>query len=295
MLVLADFKDRLSETRGYKLNTKPREVDIRIIDRLGDTGDRMENAIAYLFERHNLVELKNPYEPLNLDVVWKGISYAAQYKSSGYDDTTGEKGTGIIPMEEVTLTFLRLSKPAALFEEMRRKGYGIGQKFPGVYYITGIADIKMQLVVGIELAGDEFVPLRVQKRNASEEDIRKFALLAEGFRKKGDKISQEMADAIMQVSISENKETYERLKEETNMCSALRELMNDQIEKEKSEAVNAAVSAAVSAAVNSNNENIARKMIEFGDPLDKISRMTSVTMERLDELAGMTAGAPAGG
>ena len=95
----------------------------------------------------------------------------------------------------------------------------------------------------------------------------------------------------MQVSISENRGTYERLKEEANMCSALRELMDDQIEKEKSEAV----SAAVSEAVNSNNESIARKMIEIGVPLDKISYVTSVTMERLKELAGMLAGAPVGG
>ena len=54
----------------------------------GTEDDRMDNAIAFLFEKHNIIELKNPYEKLNIDVVWKGISYAAQYKSKGYDDTT---------------------------------------------------------------------------------------------------------------------------------------------------------------------------------------------------------------
>ena len=65
--------------------------------------------------------------------------------------------------------------------------------------------------------------------------------------------------------------------------------MDDQIEKEKREAV----SVAVTEAVSNNNEDIAKKMIEIGDPLEKISIVTSVTMDRLKELSKMPAGTPA--
>ncbi len=65
------------------------------------------------------------------------------------------------------------------------------------------------------------------------------------------------------------------------MCKALRELMNDQIEKEKSEAV------------NNNNEYIARKMLEKKKPLEEIFEFTSVPIDRLKELSNMHTGTTA--
>ena len=158
------------------------------------------------------------------------------------------------------------------------------EKFPGVYYITGIADIKMQVVVGRELKGEEFVPIRIQKKNAAEKDVRAFVKMIENLK---DKHTKNLADSVMQISISENKRLYDRLlEEEPDMCAALRELMNDQIEREKSEAINIAVSNAVS----NNNENIAKKMIEKKKPIEEVFEFTSVPMDRLRELSNMVAG-----
>ena len=231
MFSLRDHRDRLSETRGIKLNSKSREIDVRIIDkhapavtptaptmdrtnleevtgqmaaegRMGDeTGGRINNAIAYFFERHNLIELKNPRENLNIDVFWKGISYAAQYKSRGYDDTTNEYGVNIRQMSDITLTFLRVTKPERLLSYLSAHGYTISQQFSGVYYISGIAELKIQFGVGCELEVDEFIPLRVQKENASEEDIRKFIEMCGGLTEQADK---DMAENVMQVSIANN-------------------------------------------------------------------------------------------
>ena len=286
MLSLDKYRDRLVEQRGYKLNAKPREIDIRIIDQDYDGADRMDNAIAHLFERHNLVELKDPYENLDIDVIWKGISYAAQYKSSGYDDTCKKSGVDAVPMSDVTLTFLRASKPRKLFGLLASYGYGVRQEFPGVYYIKGMADIKMQVVVGRELRGEEFAPIRVQRKNADDRDVRIFTELIE---KLSDSHSRELADSVMQVSIMENKGLYDRLmEEEPIMCKALRELMNDQIEREKSEAV----SKAVIDTANATQEKIAKRMIEKKRPFEEIFEFTSVPIERLRELADMLAGAP---
>lgn len=172
-----------------------------IIEKLSDT-EPIDNDIAYIFERHNIIELKNPEEPLNIDVVWKGISYAAQYKSMGTDDFTNSQGINIIPMKDITLTFLRLSKPTAFFEEMKATSYELEEKFPGVYYVYGMADIKMQIVVGKELVGDDFVPIRMQKKNVSEDDAVKFAKMADKFN---DISEKELTDAILQISMSEIK------------------------------------------------------------------------------------------
>ena len=254
MFSIREYKDRLSETRGIKLNSKSREIDVRIIDKhapaVTPTTDgteeqtaektvakqvecgRINNAIAYFFERHNLIELKNPRENLNIDVFWKGISYAAQYKSRGYDDTTNEYGVNIRQMNDITLTFLRVTKPEKLLSYLLAHGYSISQKFSGVYYISGIAELKIQIVVGCELEGDEFIPLRVQKENASEEDIRKFIEMCGGLTEQADK---DMAENVMQVSIANNQETYKKIVEETKMSKALEVLMADKLAAREAE------------------------------------------------------------
>ena len=250
MFALHKYKDRLSEQHGLTLNSATREIDVRIIDKWRgqathqtavqataknnedsqndtDGANRIDNAIAHIFETHNLFELKNPKENLNIDTVWKGISYAAQYKSDGKNDFTGEQGVNVKLMSDITLTFMRVVKPVELFKYMKTLGYRVERKFPGVYYIFGMADIKMQIVVGSELEGDEFVPIRVQNKNASEEDIRKFIEMCEALKKENKPYYMEMARAVMQVSIENNRETYDRILED--IMNALEDLMKDRI------------------------------------------------------------------
>lgn len=225
MFSVRKFKDRLIETHGIKLNSRSREIDVRIINQSSQQ-NRINNAIAYFFERHNLIELKNPKEQLNIDVFWKGVSYAAQYKSSGYDDTTKQTGVNIKPMSDITLTFLRITKPEKLLTYLETHGFSLSQKFAGVYYVSGIAELKIQIVVGSELEGEEFVPLRVQKENASEDDIRMFIRMCGELREQAEK---DMAHTIFQISISNNQKTYEKIKEDADMSSALEKLIEDRI------------------------------------------------------------------
>lgn len=267
---LGMYKDRLQKNDLVKLNSKPREIDVHIIDNRYGEG-HMENAIGHIFERHNLVELKNPREPLNIDVIWKGISYAAQYKSSGEDKKTGKKGVDAIPIDEVTLTFLRFSKPTGLFNYMKKRGYVIYRYRPGVYYVTGIVDIRIQIIVCRELIGDEFVALRIQGSNVSEEDIRKFIRFAGTLE---DEEDREKAESIMRISITENKETYNRLKEvDDKMNDVLEEFMEDRIV------------ARGKAMVNDDREKIASLMLMDSKPISEITKYTSVSEARIRELA----------
>ncbi len=45
---------------------------------------------------------------------------------------------------------------------------------------------------------------------------------------------RENIDAVLQISVSANQALYDEIKEERKMCDALRELMKDEIEEEKS-------------------------------------------------------------
>ncbi|MBR2214952.1 MAG: hypothetical protein IJ849_04220 [Selenomonadaceae bacterium] len=246
MLSLRAFRGRLVEKRHFVLNTKPREIDVRIIDNLSPEAGRMDNDIAYMFERHNLVELKNPNEPLNIDTFWKGISYAAQYKSCGYDDTLQKQGVNAIPAKDVTFTFLRLSKPQALLtKDLPTDGFSVTKKFPGVYYVTGLPSIKMQIVVGKELVGDAFVPIRAQKENSARADAEKLVAMMAN-TEQGTK-DRELIEAVVRASAGANKQLYEKMRGElTGVYNALREIMKDDLEAAARNATQSVIDDAVS-------------------------------------------------
>ena len=164
MLSLRKYADRLIPYPAYQLNKKPREIDCVIIDKT-DSDEVLDNDIARIFAKHNIVELKNPYETLNVNTVWKVISYAAQYKS---------EGNGIIRTSDVTITLLRAAKPTKALKDLAASGYRVQNSYPGIYYISGMVDFRTQIVVTRELEGDEFAPLRIQRKNADREDYRRF-------------------------------------------------------------------------------------------------------------------------
>ena len=219
-----------------------------------------------------------------IDVVWKGISYAAQYKSMGYDDTTGTQVVNAIHMKDITLTFLRLSKPTALLAELIDNGYRWEQKFPGVYYVIGMADIKMQIVVGKELEGDEFVPLRVQRKNLAVENIEKFVRIIDETHEVRDR---ELVDTIFQLSIFENRELYAQIrKERPEMCEALRELMREDLDAARMSGYNDGYNDGLNAAgyndgLNAGLNATARNMIGLGYDDAAIMAVTSLSMDAI--------------
>ncbi len=162
--------------------------------------------------------------------------------------------------------FIRVSRPNNLFKEINARGYEIENKFPGVYYIKGMADIKMQIVVGSELEGDEFRAIRVQKRNASSTDIKEFTVWAESLKSPRDK---ELAGLIMQISFSENRDTYIELRRYMKMNMMIQELFKDELEQER----------------NLGKEEMVKRLIRKGMPEDEIAEVSDLSIERIRQLA----------
>ena len=72
------------------------------------------------------------------------------------------------------------------------------------------------------------MPLRLQKTNPTRDDAGKFVQLSRNTKNLRDR---ELIDSILHISITENRELYEKLrKEETEMCEALRELMREDLD-----------------------------------------------------------------
>ncbi len=83
------------------------------------------------------------------------------------------------------------------------------------------------------LVGETHRTLRVLSKNVKEEDIRRFVEEAAQMSEPGDRNN---VDAVLQVSVSANKEIYEAIRRcDKVMCEALRELMKEDFEKQERE------------------------------------------------------------
>jgi CRP-like cAMP-binding protein len=156
---------------------------------------------------------------MSIDDYYKTVGYACIYKGLG---TTVDA----VPAEELTVSLFRETYPREMMEALKRLGACIEETFPGIYYVHGNTLFDTQIVVTGQLSRETHSSLRVLSKNAQEDDIKRFLMTSQELTTPGDKHN---ADAVLQVSISANGRIYNRVKEELNMCEALRELMKDEI------------------------------------------------------------------
>ncbi len=98
-----------------------------------------------------------------------------------------------------------------------------------VYVVTG------------QLKNEAHRSLRILSKHAQKEDVQAFIAESMRLTAPGDRNN---IDAILQVSASANRALYEEVRRDSNMCEALKELMKDEIEKERQEAAKAAAKIA---------------------------------------------------
>jgi hypothetical protein len=228
-LEFRDNKGDLEFLREYNLSKEPIRVDLLVVKKIGSV--KIKNEIGFIFKEHNILEYKSPGDGMSIDDYFKGLSYACLYKSLG-------NSVDAIPAEEITVSLFREERPEKMFESLKKLGATIEEKFPGIYHVKGVIVFATQVIVTKELDMETHSSLRILSRNAKEEDARRFLGETESFNTQGDK---DNAEAILQVSVSVNKELYKKLKEEFDMCQALQELMKDEIDEKINESVGKAV------------------------------------------------------
>lgn len=226
------YRRDLDFDNEHQLSKEPLKMDLLIIKK--KKGTRIANQIGEIFRQHNVFEFKSPDDGLTIDDYIKTVGYAYLYKGLGH--TVNE-----ISLSELTVTLVRDVIPEGFFEAVEKEGGKIEEKYPGVYYITGVVNIPSQFVLTSSLDNNLHTALRLLTKKAKEEDVVKFIEIAKDLSEPGDKHN---ADAVLQVSVSANSEVYENVKRRNPlMCEALRELMKDEIQEEKDEAVKAATKA----------------------------------------------------
>lgn len=224
-LSLRNYAKDIQVEREHPLSSEPLRIDFLVVKKHQKV--YVDNAIGRRFRTYNLLEYKNPNDNLNVDVLWKNIGYASLYKSFGR--TVDE-----IKSDELTIYIFRAAKPKELFKLLDKSRYTIKLVESGVYQILGIIDIPIYIVVISELEDKKLIPLTVMQNRVNEKIVRQFLDEARKYTEPGDK---RYADAVLQISAGANKELYDKLKGEKDMCEALRELMADELRDAKNEGI----------------------------------------------------------
>ena len=218
-LLLWQYREKIDIREEEWLSTGGIRMDVLVLKK--DPAVDLDFDICRIFRGHNILEYKRADDKLNIDVIAKVMAYANLYKSRGVP-------VNAIPYSEISATIYRHAYPREAFRLLKYHGAVIEEKFPGVYYVSGMGAFSVQILVGRQLDPREYAMFRVLRKGATDDEIRQFKDMA--VRNK-DASYLKSVDGVYQVSVSANRESYDRLmKEDPEMCEALRDLMKEEFE-----------------------------------------------------------------
>lgn len=228
------YRQSLDFDNEHTLSKEPIKMDLLVIKK--DKSITITNQIGDIFREHNIIEYKSPDDGITIDDYYKTMAYAYLYKGLG-------KTVDEIPGNELTVTMARDVHPDALFTKIVEYGGAVDEKYPGVYYVSGIFNTPSQILVTSELDPELHASLRILTKRAQEADVENFLRMAQGFTEPGDR---QNADAVLQLSVSANRSVYEDIKRrDPVMCEALRDLMKEEIQEDNQKAVDIALLAVI--------------------------------------------------
>lgn len=223
-LELKEDAQYLEYTSEYVLNTKPLQIDLLVIKKKSDI--ELKNEIGKIFRKYNICEYKSPDDSMNSNTFLKVLSYAYLYK-------TQEKYVDEIALDEITITMVREQKPQKLFKWFSSNGYIIRQKYAGIYYIEKEYHFLVQVIVSSELSKENQKWLTLLSRSLEREDaeraLKQLYDLSEAEQEK-------LGSAVLLVAEDENRELFEVVKEDENMCEFIRKFMAPEIAEAREEA-----------------------------------------------------------
>ena len=213
------FAEHITIESEHRLSQEPVQMDFLVVKK--DKGYVLDGDIFSLWRDHNVIEYKSPRDELNMDVLYKVIGYAGLYK--GLAEHVGD-----VPADQLTISIFRDTKPEALFRELLDRGKTVECPFPGIYYVRGVIELPVQIVVMRELEGERHIPMRLLSPRATAEDIGRFLKYFSGLT---DAADRRHARAVLQVCARINTDTIRHLKEEMKMEDVLWEIMRPEIEE----------------------------------------------------------------
>ena len=216
-LELREYRKYLIFEEEYNLNKKPLEIDLLIIKKGASV--HIDNDIGRFFRGHNILEYKSPESHLDIDTFSKALAYAYLYKA--YGKTLDERKE-----DDITISIIRETKPAGLFQYFKEHGYTVTGGHDGIYHIEGPFPFPVQIIATGELDRRSHTWLKALSGKLDKGDIQD---LLEKINQITEKSYREMADSVLEVSIGANRQIVEELMEDESMFETLMEIMEPKI------------------------------------------------------------------
>ncbi len=217
-LEMSAYRDSLRFDREYNLNVKPLQIDLLVTKSSLDSP--IDNEIGNIFKKFNIFEYKDPSDGLNIDVFFKALAYACLFKAYG-------KTVDAIKETDITITFIRDTRPDGLFQYFKVHGYQVAAPYCGIYYITGSFPFPAQIIVSKELKPERHIWLRALSGKLKKQDIQD--LLAR-ILQLSSKADRENAGAILEVTLRANSNVIDEIMGDEHMSEELLEIIQPIIE-----------------------------------------------------------------
>lgn len=207
-LDILDIKDE------YLLSHKPMQMDILVIKK--EKSMDIQKNIGRIFRKHNIIEYKAPDDYLSINDFYKVYGYTCFYQS----DT--QKTNMIVP-NDLTITFVCNHYPHKMLKHLKEfRNIHTQKQEAGIYYLHGDS-FPMQLLVTKELSRKENYWLQSLRNN-----LKAGAEIQELMERYEAKKHSSYHQAAMNLIVRAN---WEQMKEEKEMCDALRELFADELKE----------------------------------------------------------------
>lgn len=217
---LRSDRENLEFQEEFQVRKLPGRVDTLII--MKDPTKPVHKSIGQIFVKYNLIEYKPPGDSLTIDDYFYMIGNASLLKSNS-------KSVDRILYSDVSITFVCYRHPRKLMrflvQDLKRK---VEKVSAGIYHITDEL-FKAQIIVYRELDNEEYLWL-TSLREGIEKEVQMH--LMEEYKKHKDE--SEFVE-LMNFIVNINQRYFKG--REKDMCQALMEIVRDEIEKEKEEAV----------------------------------------------------------
>lgn len=244
-----------------QLGEDPIRLDFLIIKK--NPAIVLNDPIGEFFKSVNIFEYKSPEDGLSIDDFYKIQGYGLIYK--GFDKKVNE-----LPVDNITLTLVRHSYPRDMLHVLKQSRFIILERYPGIYRIDGKISIPVQLVVSSRLPDGEYEGLKLLASGCTKDAIINYATRAIASNDENIKTN---AGTVIGICLDINKELSSQLKEDRAMNEVIRDIFKKDFDSARQDGVNYA------------NERVATDMIKNGEPIEKITRYSSLTEDSIRNLA----------
>ena len=244
----------------FQLGKLPPRLDLEVIKK--DKDYVVDEDFGKIYRTYNIHEYKSDRDQLSIDELSQATAYGFHLKHSG-------RFAEEYPLDEITISIFRRTYPRELFKKLAHYKIAVVPQSSGIYYVEGFSVFPTQIVVMKEF-DKRHLALRSLGLSISEEEAAAFSESIKGLT---DPHDIKNVRAVLNVTVSSNRELYERIWKMMGMDNAVLSIFKDRIEDVRREGAADAY------------RTMAERMISDGLPGDMIAKYSQLGRHDIDVIA----------